>query len=39
MLDDVADNGELMQADGMHPTAAAQPQVMKNVWAGLEPLL
>ena len=39
MLDDVADNGELMQADGMHPTAAAQPQVMKNIWAGLEPLL
>ena len=39
MLDDVADNGELMQADGMHPTAAAQLQVMKNIWAGLEPLL
>ena len=39
MLDDVADNGELMQADGMHPTAAAQPLVMQNVWAGLEPLL
>ena len=39
MLDDVADNGELMQADGMHPTAAAQPRVMKNIWAGLKPLL
>jgi len=39
MLDDVADNGELMQADGMHPAAAAQPQVMENVWAGLEQLL
>ena len=39
MLDNVADNGALMQADGMHPTAAAQPQVMRNVWTGLEPLL
>ena len=39
MLDDVADNGELMQADGMHPTAGAQPQVMENVWTGLEQLL
>jgi len=39
MLDDVADNGEFMQADGIHPTAAAQPLVMQNVWAGLEPLL
>ena len=39
MLDNVAENGELMQADGMHPTADAQPQVMENVWTGLEPLL
>ena len=39
ILDNVADNGELMQADGIHPTADAQPQVMENVWAGLEQLL
>ena len=39
MLDNVADNGDLMQADGMHPTADAQPQVMENVWTGLEALL
>lgn len=36
MLDQVAENRELMQADGMHPTAAAQSQVMQNVWTGLE---
>ena len=39
MLDQVAENRELMQADGIHPNAAAQPQIMKNVWAGLEPML
>ena len=39
MLDQVAERSELMQADGIHPTAAAQPQVMQNVWAGLEQML
>ena len=39
ILDNVAENGELMQADGIHPTAEAQPQVMENVWAGLKQLL
>jgi acyl-CoA thioesterase-1 len=39
MLDQVAENRELMQEDGIHPTAAAQPQIMKNVWAGLEPMV
>jgi len=39
MLDKVAENRSLMQADGMHPKAAAQPQVMENIWAGLKPLL
>ncbi len=39
MLDQVAENRELMQQDGMHPKAAAQPQVMRNIWAGLKPLL
>jgi len=29
----------LMQADGLHPTAAAQPQVLDNVWPLLKPLL
>ena len=39
MLDKVAENRALMQADGMHPKAEAQPQVMENIWAGLKPLL
>jgi acyl-CoA thioesterase-1 len=39
MLEQVAEHRELMQQDGMHPTAAAQPQVMRNVWLGLQPLL
>jgi len=39
MLDQVADNRNLIQEDGMHPTAEAQPQVMKNIWSGLKPML
>ncbi len=39
MLDHVAGNRALMQEDGIHPKAEAQPQIMKNVWAGLEPML
>jgi len=29
----------LMQADGLHPTAQAQPKVLDNVWPLLKPLL
>lgn len=39
MLDQVADKPELMQADGMHPKAEAQSQVMKNIWPRLERIL
>lgn len=39
ILQDVADDSSLMQADGIHPTAAAQPKVMQNIWQGLQPLL
>ena len=39
MLNQVAEHHELMQQDGMHPKAEAQPQVMKNVWTGLQPIL
>lgn len=39
MLDQVAEHRDLMQADGIHPTAEAQPRIMLNVWAGLEPML
>lgn len=39
LLEDVALNTELMQDDGIHPTAAAQPIILDNVWPALEPLL
>lgn len=29
----------LMQSDGLHPNAAAQPQLLENVWPHLRPLL
>ena len=33
MLESVAENPELMQRDGIHPTADAQPIIMENVWS------
>ncbi|MGB5179019.1 MAG: arylesterase [Gammaproteobacteria bacterium] len=39
MLDQVADYRELLQDDGIHPRAEAQPQIMLNVWTGLKPML
>ena len=33
----LADGG--MQADGIHPSASAQPRMLDNVWPHLEPLL
>jgi acyl-CoA thioesterase-1 len=39
LLEDVALNRELMQADGIHPNAAGQKVVFENVWRVLEPLL
>ena len=39
LLDQVSDHPELMQADGIHPTAAAQPQILENVWPHLQQLL
>lgn len=38
-LQGVAETPKLMQADGIHPGAAAQPRILDNVWAGLKPLL
>lgn len=38
-LDGVAMDRALMQADGIHPTAQAQPRLLENVWPALEPLL
>lgn len=39
MLNQVSDYRELLQEDGMHPTARAQPQIVDNVWDKLEPML
>jgi acyl-CoA thioesterase-1 len=39
ILDQVAENRDMLQEDGVHPKAEAQPQIMKNVWAGLKPML
>ena len=39
MLDQVADYRELLQADGIQPTAEAEPKIMKNIWAGLGRML
>ncbi|HET8553024.1 MAG TPA: arylesterase [Gammaproteobacteria bacterium] len=39
ILAGVADRPGLMQSDGIHPTAAAEPKVLDNVWPALKPLL
>jgi acyl-CoA thioesterase-1 len=39
LLQDIALDPELMQADGIHPTALAQPQILDQVWVVLQPLL
>ncbi len=39
LLDQVADRRELLQEDGIHPTAEGQAQIMHNVWRMLEPLV
>jgi acyl-CoA thioesterase-1 len=39
LLKGVAMDPALMQNDGLHPVAAAEPTVLKTVWQGLRPLL
>jgi acyl-CoA thioesterase-1 len=39
ILEGVALDTRLMQEDGIHPTAAAQRQLLENVWPMLKPLL
>ncbi len=39
LLENVALDDGLMQSDGIHPTAEAQPIILDNVWPELEPLL
>lgn len=38
-LEGVAGNPALIQQDGLHPTAEAQPKLLENVWQRLEKLL
>lgn len=39
LLEGVALSRGMMQADGVHPTAAAQPRLLENLWPMLRPLL
>jgi acyl-CoA thioesterase-1 len=39
LLDGVAGDADLMQADGIHPLAKAQPRILDNIWPTLESLL
>jgi acyl-CoA thioesterase-1 len=39
LLENVALHSELIQKDGIHPTAEAQPIILKNVLPGLLPLI
>ncbi|MEO5560986.1 MAG: arylesterase [Dokdonella sp.] len=39
LLDGVALDPALMQDDGLHPKAAAEPRVLKNIWDVLGPML
>jgi acyl-CoA thioesterase-1 len=39
LLEGVATQADMMQDDGIHPTAQAQSRIVDNVWPVLEPLL
>ena len=39
ILEGIATVPGQMQADGIHPTANAQPRLLSNVWSALEPLV
>ena len=39
LLEGFGDKADLFQPDRFHPTEAAQPAVLKNVWRALAPLL
>jgi acyl-CoA thioesterase-1 len=39
LLDGVGGVDDLMQADGIHPRAEAQPLMLENVWPHLKPML
>lgn len=39
LLEGIATDFSLMQADGLHPTAEAQPKILEHLWPTLEPVL
>lgn len=39
LLDGFGETRDLFQSDGIHPTAAAQPLIVDNVWSSLQPML
>lgn len=39
LLEPIALDSNAYQADGLHPTAAAQPLILDHVWSALKPLL
>ncbi|SEP16343.1 acyl-CoA thioesterase-1 [Aquisalimonas asiatica] len=39
ILDGVAEDPGLMQSDGIHPTADAQPLILDTIWPELRPML
>ncbi len=39
LMEGFAQTNTYFQADGLHPTAAAQPRVLDNIWPALKPLL
>ena len=39
MLEDIYQRDGMMQKDGIHPTAKAQPLVLNNIWQTLAPML
>lgn len=39
VLEDIALKPEMMQEDGIHPTAKAQPLILDNLWPWIAPLL
>lgn len=39
ILDNIAENPNLMQSDGIHPKAEAQEMMLDNLWPDLQPLL
>ena len=39
LFEGFAEKRDWFQADGLHPTAAAQPALLENVWSRLKPML